>query len=95
MIVYKNVTLGYPPELADALRNRKIDAALHFSRRSAENYVNGAKAAGLEQWRWAPQPFLSVGAGRRTAASGRCRWPDHRRAGAERGGFACDLAAVT
>ena len=57
LIVYKNVTLDYPPELADALRNRKIDIALHFSRRSAENYVNGAKAAGLEQMAWALRHF--------------------------------------
>jgi uroporphyrinogen-III synthase len=55
--VYKNVTLGYPPELVDALRNRKIDAVLHFSRRSAENYMNGAKASGLEQLAQAPQHF--------------------------------------
>ena len=55
--VYKNVTLDYPPELVDALRNRKIDVALHFSRRSAENYVNGAKAAGLEQRAWTPRHF--------------------------------------
>ena len=57
LIVYKNITLDYPPELAEALRNRKIDVALHFSRRSAENYMNGAKAAGLEQMAWAPQHF--------------------------------------
>jgi uroporphyrinogen-III synthase len=57
VIVYKNVTLGYPPELVDALRNRQIDVALHFSRRSAENYVNGAKAAGLGEPAWAPEHF--------------------------------------
>ena len=57
MTVYKNVTLDYPPELVDALRNRKIDVVLHFSRRSAENYVNGAKRTGLEQTAWAPKHF--------------------------------------
>jgi uroporphyrinogen-III synthase len=57
VIVYKSVTLDYPPELANALRNREIAVALHFSRRSAENYVNGAKAAGLEQMASAPQHF--------------------------------------
>jgi uroporphyrinogen-III synthase len=56
-IVYKNITLDYPPELAEELRNGKIEVALHFSRRSTENYVNGAKAAGLEQMAWAPQHF--------------------------------------
>lgn len=56
-IVYQNVTQAYPPELVGALRNRKIDAALHFSRRSAENYVNGAKAAGLGPMAWSPQHF--------------------------------------
>jgi uroporphyrinogen-III synthase len=55
--VYKSVTLDYPPELVDALRSQKIDLVLHFSRRSAENYVNGAKAAGLEQMARAPGHF--------------------------------------
>jgi uroporphyrinogen-III synthase len=55
--VYKNVTQAYPPELVDALRNRQIDVALHFSRRSAENYVNGAKAADLEPMASAPEHF--------------------------------------
>ena len=57
VIVYQTVTQAYPPELVDALRNRQIDAALHFSRRSAENYMNGAKAAGLEQMAWVPKHF--------------------------------------
>jgi uroporphyrinogen-III synthase len=57
VIVYKTVTLGYPLELAEALRDRKIDVALHFSRRSAENYVHGAKVAGLEQMALAPKHF--------------------------------------
>ena len=57
VIVYKNVTLGYTPELAEALRNRKIDVALHFSRRSAENYMNGAKASGLEGMAREPRHF--------------------------------------
>jgi len=55
LVVYKNVTQTYPPELIAALRNQKIDAVLHFSRRSAENYVNGAKATGLEQMALAPK----------------------------------------
>lgn len=55
--VYRNVTLNYPTELAQALGKRKIDGVLHFSRRSAENYMNGAKAAGLEQMAQAAQHF--------------------------------------
>ena len=35
--------------------NDKIDAVLHFSRRSAENYVNGAKDAGLAAKALAPR----------------------------------------
>jgi uroporphyrinogen-III synthase len=57
VIAYKNVTQAYPAELIDALRNQTIDAALHFSRRSAENYVNGAKAVGIEQMAGAPKHF--------------------------------------
>jgi uroporphyrinogen-III synthase len=57
VIVYKNVSLGYPRELVEALRDQKIDVTLHFSRRSAENYVKGAKAAGLEQMALAPEHF--------------------------------------
>ena len=57
VIVYQNVTQAYPPELVDALRQREIDVVLHFSRRSAENYMNGAKAAGLEQVALAPKHF--------------------------------------
>jgi uroporphyrinogen-III synthase len=55
LVVYKNVTQTYPPELITALRNQKIDAVLHFSRRSAENYVKGAKTAELEQMALAPK----------------------------------------
>lgn len=47
VVVYRTVTTGFPPELFDAVERRQIDAVLHFSRRSAENYVAGAKAAGL------------------------------------------------
>ncbi len=57
MSVYENVTLDYPPELVGALHHRKVDAVLHFSRRSAENYVNGAKAAGIEDMARVPKHF--------------------------------------
>jgi uroporphyrinogen-III synthase len=47
-IVYRAVTAPYPPHLTDALQAGSADAALHFSRRSAENYVAGARGAGIE-----------------------------------------------
>lgn len=46
-IVYRNTTAGFPSELIAAIEQNKLDAALHFSRRSADNFVAGAKAAGL------------------------------------------------
>jgi uroporphyrinogen-III synthase len=46
-IVYRAVTAPFPPALVAALADGKVDAVLHFSRRSAENYVAGAKDAGI------------------------------------------------
>lgn len=46
-VVYRAVTAGFPPTLIAAIGQGKIDAALHFSRRSAENFLVGAQAAGL------------------------------------------------
>lgn len=46
-VVYRAVTAPFPPDLTEALRAREIDAVLHYSRRSAENYLAGAKAAGI------------------------------------------------
>jgi uroporphyrinogen-III synthase len=37
-----------PPSVADALRERKIDAVLHYSRRSAETFLGLAGAAGVD-----------------------------------------------
>jgi uroporphyrinogen-III synthase len=46
-IIYRAVAVtGLPPAAADALASG-IDGVLHFSRRSAEAYVNAARAAGL------------------------------------------------
>ncbi len=45
-VVYRAVTVPYPPALIDALRAGSVDAVLHFSRRSAENYISGSRAAG-------------------------------------------------
>ncbi len=45
--IYRAVTTPYPAELSGALRGGTVDAVLHFSRRSAENYVAGATTAGI------------------------------------------------
>lgn len=45
--VYRTMTIGFPPELLTAIEQNKLDAVLHFSRRSAENFVTGGKTAGL------------------------------------------------
>lgn len=54
-IVYRIMTTGFPPELFDAIERREIEAVLHFSRRSAENYLAGAKAADLFEPALAPR----------------------------------------
>jgi uroporphyrinogen-III synthase len=46
-VVYRAITAPFPQELVAALKGRKIDAVLHFSRRSAENYLAGATVAGI------------------------------------------------
>ena len=46
-IVYRAVTAPFPPALIEALKAGEVDAVLHFSRRSAENYVAGARQAGI------------------------------------------------
>jgi uroporphyrinogen-III synthase len=45
--VYRTMTTGFPPDLMMAIEQNRIDAVLHFSRRSADNFVIGAKTAGL------------------------------------------------
>jgi uroporphyrinogen-III synthase len=46
-VVYRAVTAPFPLELIEALRSHAVDGVLHFSKRSAENYIAGAQAAGL------------------------------------------------
>jgi uroporphyrinogen-III synthase len=46
-VVYRAVTTGFPPALIAALEAGAVDAVLHYSRRSADNYLAGARAAGL------------------------------------------------
>jgi len=46
-IVYRAITAPFPAALTGALRDGTLDAVLHYSARSAENYVAGAAAAGI------------------------------------------------
>lgn len=46
-IVYRAVTAPFPPELTAALQAGEVDAVLHFSKRSAKNYLAGAAQAGV------------------------------------------------
>src|SRR5882672_10925356 len=46
-VVYRAVTAPFPPALTAALKAGEVDAVLHFSKRSAENYIAGARQAGI------------------------------------------------
>jgi uroporphyrinogen-III synthase len=46
-IVYRALTAPFPPALVDALRAKTLDAVLHYSMRSAENFIAGARTAGI------------------------------------------------
>ncbi len=46
-VVYRAASAPFPAALTEALKAGAIDAVLHFSRRSAENYLTGAGAAGI------------------------------------------------
>jgi len=46
-VVYRAATAPYPPELVASFKAGEIDAVLHFSKRSAENYLAGAIQAGI------------------------------------------------
>jgi len=46
-IVYRAVAEPFPPVLAAALEAGDVDAVLHFSRRSAELFIEGAKSSGV------------------------------------------------
>jgi uroporphyrinogen-III synthase len=72
-IVYRAVSAPFPPALSAALKAGEVDAVLHFSRRSAENYLSGAARAGVAEQALsvrhlclsAPiaEPFVQAGAG--------------------------------
>jgi uroporphyrinogen-III synthase len=46
-VVYRPVPEVFPPVLAAALEAGDVDAVLHFSRRSAELFVDGVRASGV------------------------------------------------
>ena len=46
-VVYRVVAEVFPPVLAAALESGDVDAVLHFSRRSAELFIEGARASGV------------------------------------------------
>jgi uroporphyrinogen-III synthase len=46
-VIYRAVTAPFPPDLIVALKAGAIDGVLHFSKRSADNFVDGAAQAGV------------------------------------------------
>jgi uroporphyrinogen-III synthase len=57
-VVYRAVKMDrFPPAVAVALAARQIDGVLHFSRRSAEAYIDCARTAGLVNRALAPSHY--------------------------------------
>jgi len=48
-VVYRAVTAPFPPALIEAVKAGTVAGVLHFSKRSAENYVAGARSADLAE----------------------------------------------
>jgi uroporphyrinogen-III synthase len=48
-VVYRAATAPFPPALVAALKRGEVDAVLHFSRRSADSYLAGAREAGVTE----------------------------------------------
>jgi uroporphyrinogen-III synthase len=46
-VVYRAATAPFPSTLTAALQAGDVDAVLHFSKRSAENYIAGARQEGI------------------------------------------------
>jgi uroporphyrinogen-III synthase len=46
-VIYRAVPAPFSPELIAALKDGAVDAVLHFSKRSAEIFLDGAKKAGI------------------------------------------------
>ncbi len=48
VVIYRAIkVMQFPPSARDAIANGEIDGVMHFSRRSAEAYLNCAAAAGI------------------------------------------------
>jgi uroporphyrinogen-III synthase len=60
-IVYRAVSVPFPPALTAALKAGAVDAVLHFSRRSADNYITGAAKAGIADQAMAARHFCLSG----------------------------------
>ncbi|MDO8877249.1 MAG: uroporphyrinogen-III synthase [Pseudolabrys sp.] len=70
-VVYRAVTAPFPDDLIAALKAGAVDGVLHFSRRSADNFVDGAKKAGIEALGLAVRHFcLSAQIGEPLIAAG-------------------------
>ena len=71
-VVYRAVTAPFPPALTAALKAGEVDAVMHFSRRSADNYLAGAAQTGVAKQALAvrhlclsaqiSEPFMQAGA---------------------------------
>ncbi|MFA6266456.1 MAG: uroporphyrinogen-III synthase [Pseudolabrys sp.] len=46
-VIYRAAAVPFTPELIGALQSGAVDAVLHYSRRSAEQFVAGAKSTGV------------------------------------------------
>jgi uroporphyrinogen-III synthase len=56
-VVYRAVSAPFPPALTTALKAGEVDAVLHFSRRSADNYLAGAAKTGVSKQALAVRHF--------------------------------------
>jgi uroporphyrinogen-III synthase len=73
-VVYRAVTAPFSSALIEALKAGEVDAILHFSRRSAENYIAGARQANITGPALAVRHFcLSAPAAEPLAGAGKVR----------------------
>jgi len=56
-VVYRAATAPFPPALIEVLQTGSVDAVLHFSKRSGENYLAGAREAGIAEAALAPRHY--------------------------------------
>jgi uroporphyrinogen-III synthase len=70
-VVYRAASAPFPTALIAALKTQEVDAVLHFSRRSADNYLAGAAQAGISRQALAVRHFcLSAQIAEPLAAAG-------------------------